>query len=117
MENDTKELLDGWARWASANPCQSLMFPSNTPGFDRGVYRLKSRRPHLEESLALRVDAAVARLNKRNAETGQAVVLYYSNGCKTARVAEEMGVYHSKADMLVKSGIAWLDGALFEQAA
>lgn len=110
ITDNTPWLLEQWARWARFNPSLSLGYPVITP-FAR---LLGSTLPSsvISDVVAMRVDGAVARLNRRDGDMGQAVVLYYFRGGNVSWVARMMGIHRKKADILVKSGTAWLDAAL-----
>lgn len=64
---------------------------------------------------AERVDQAVARLIKRDREMGDCVWLHYGEKRTYHGIAKRLKIGKSKAAELVRSGVAWIDGALDSQ--
>ena len=110
VSSQTHWILEQWARWARVNPDFALGYPNATP-FRRLLGSTVSSSL-ISDDDAMVVDTMVAKLQQRHPEMGKAVALYYLGTCNVSRVARAMGIYHSKADSLIKSGTAWLDAAL-----
>ncbi len=108
--DNTPWLLDQWARWAQVNPGVSLGYPTVTPF--RRLLGSTVPPPLISDDEATVIDSAVARLCRRDGEMGRAVVLYYFGGGNVSWVARTMQVHRKRADMLVQSGTAWIDGTL-----
>ena len=66
----------------------------------------------LTDDLALAVDGAVARLNKRNTQMGGFVWLYFGATWPALRIAREHKMGEAKARELINTGVAWIDCAL-----
>ena len=115
VTSETHWQLEQWARWAAANSGVSLGYPSATPA--RRLLGASISAPLISDDEGMALDAQVSQLRHRNPPAGDAVALYYLCHCTTSRVAAIMGIYHSKADLLIKSGSAWLDGRLSSDAA
>lgn len=110
ITDNTPWLLEQWARWARSNPGSSLRYPAITPFARLLGSTLPS--PVISDAEAMLVDGAVARLNRRDGEMGQAVVLYYFGGGNVSRVARLLEIDRRRADVLVKSGTAWVDATI-----
>ncbi len=108
--DNTPWLLEQWARWALVNPGVSLSHPTVTPVREQLGSTLPL--PLINDDQALVIDSAVARLCRRDNEMGSAVALYYLGGGNVSWVARIMQIHRKKADLLVKSGSAWVDAAL-----
>lgn len=113
MNHDSKStdwLLDQWARWSRVNPGVSLWYQSGSMFSRLTGTTLKS--PIINDDEAMVVDHAVARLNVRDSEMAQALVVYYFSGGNTSHVARALDMNRRKADTLVKASRAWVDGVL-----
>lgn len=64
---------------------------------------------------AERVDQALARLLKRDRQMGDSVWLFYGEKRTCHGIGRKLGIGKSKAAELIKSGVAWIDGALDSQ--
>ena len=106
---DTHFLLTQWARWSRQHE-HDLGYPSATPF--RRLLGSSVPAPGIDDAVALRVDAALSRLQQRYPERAEAVSRYYLGAGQVAQVAEQMGVYRAKAEAWVQSGLAWLDAVL-----
>ncbi|MBU6955899.1 antiterminator Q family protein [Hahella sp. HN01] len=107
--DETAWLLEQWARWSKAD--SGVGYPSSTP-FAR-MAGSSVRSPVITDQEAARVDMAVSKLRARDEEMGEVVRLYYMAGENLSYVVRRIPkLDRRKADILVKSGIAWLDAAL-----
>lgn len=110
ISDNTPWLLEQWARWARSNPGSSLGYPAITPFARLLGSTLPS--PVISDAEAMLVDGAVARLNRRDGEMGQALVLYYFGGGNVSRVARLLESDRKRVSVLVNAGTAWVDAAL-----
>lgn len=109
---DTEYLLEQWGSWrmsgmgvpryvsqlasviAQANPC------------DDGLSYV------ITDELAMVVDAAIARLSKRNQQMGDFVWFYFGAKWTMVRIGEQHRLGERTAREIVKQGVAWIDSAL-----
>ena len=110
IDYDTRWLLEQWARWSNVNPGLSLAYPNATPF--RRLLGTTVPSALISDEEAEMVDRAVAKLLCRHPQMGKVVALYYLSGCNVSWVAKAMGIYRQKANELLQSGTAWLDGVL-----
>lgn len=68
--------------------------------------------PMITDEEAMKVDRAVARLEKRDPEIGSCIWLHFAEKRTYHGIAKRLGIGKSKAAELVKAGVAWVDGAL-----
>lgn len=66
----------------------------------------------LTDDAALVVDAAVARLIRRNQQMGDFVWLYFGAKWTAIRIGEQNRMAERKAREIIKTGVAWIDSAL-----
>lgn len=107
MTDETSKLLMRWAVWARQDQ-QALGFPSLAPF----VVEPSKTPESLSDDQAGPIDAAVAQLIKRNEETGRAIYIYFFSGCNISHTARSLDMDRRKANVLVQSGIAWIDAIL-----
>lgn len=109
---DTEYLLEQWGSWRMAgmgvpryvSPVAAMMNQFNPePGAQSCV---------ITDDMALVVDAALARLIKREQQMGDFVWLYFGAKWPANRIARESGMSERKAWELIKAGVAWIDGAI-----
>ncbi|CCN38216.1 putative Phage antitermination Q-like [Vibrio nigripulchritudo SFn27] len=110
ITHNTPWLLEQWGRWARVNSDLTVGYPSITSFTKLLGSTLPS--PLINDDDAMLVDSAVARLNRRDEEMGQAVVLFYTGGSNVSQVARWLDIDRRRADVLVKSGTAWVDAAI-----
>ena len=113
--SDTESRLVEWGYW-----CRSgAGVPRYTsPAFAMMRDNVGSTVPTamITDDDAQRVDMAVARLGKRDQQMGDCVWLYFVERRTCHGIGRRLGIGKSKASELVRSGIAWVDGALdFEE--
>ncbi|WLQ15400.1 antiterminator Q family protein [Hahella aquimaris] len=109
--DETAWLLEQWARWSKINT-DNVGYPSSTP-FAR-MAGSSVRSPVITDQEAAKVDLAVSKLRARDEEMGEVVRLYYMAGENLSYVVRQMPkLDRRKADILVKSGVAWIDSALY----
>lgn len=111
----TEYLLEQWGYW-----CRSgAGIPRYTsPAFALMRDNVGSTVPTamITNADAEKVDRAVARLGKRDQEMGDCVWLHFAEKRTYHGIAKRLGIGKSKAAELVRSGVAWVDGALdFEE--
>ncbi|ABC27502.1 conserved hypothetical protein [Hahella chejuensis KCTC 2396] len=108
--NETPWLLEQWAQWSKMDA--SLGYSSSTP-FSR-LNGSATRSPVITDQEAAAVDLAVSKLRTRDEEMGEVVRLYYMAGENLSYVVRRMPkLDRRKADLLVKSGVAWIDATLY----
>ena len=109
---DTEYLLEQWGSWRMAgmgvpryvSPVAAMMNQlSPEPGAQSYV---------ITDDMALVVDAALARLIKREQQMGDFVWLYFGAKWPANRISRESGMSERKAWELIKAGVAWIDGAI-----
>lgn len=108
---DTENMLEQWGFWR--------MDGMGVPGYTspslaimRDVMPATSRSYVITDELAGVVDAAVAKLCRREAQMGDMIWLYYGAKWPATRVGRHYGVSEMKARELIKAGVAWIDCAL-----
>lgn len=115
MTADTRALLELWGVWkqyGSGLPC----YASPTRIMMQALAGSTVREASITDEEAVRVDNAIARLRSRDKEMGDVVVLYYAHALPIRSVAREMKIGKDRADRLLLSGVAWIDGVLLAQA-
>lgn len=110
---DTAYMLEQWGWWR--------MDGMGVPQYVCPLYALMKEHVPAEgglkqyvitDDLALAVDGAIARLNKRNPQIGGFVWLYFGAKWPALRVAREHKMSEAKARELINTGVAWIDCAL-----
>lgn len=120
---DSVYLLQNWGNWARGNPFAALTYPSIEPY--RKLYRLPGddagRPPVPNETLALDVDQALAKLIQRHELMGVAAALYYMSGMTYIQIADVINRHspHARATRIlvsawVRAAESWIDGAFAE---
>lgn len=105
---DTENMLEQWGFWrmngmgvpSYASPMWAVM---------RDVMPSESKGYTITDDLACAVDAAVARLCKREQQMGDMIWLYYGAKWPAIRVGRHYQVSEMKARELIKAGVAWID--------
>jgi hypothetical protein len=108
---DTEYMLEQWGWWrmdgmgipSYLSPALAIM---------RDVTPTATKSYVITDELAGIVDAAVARLCRRDAQMGDMIWLYYGAKWPAVRVGRQYGVSEMKARELIKAGVAWIDCAL-----
>jgi len=106
--NDTPRLLEEWALWSRINAGSKVGYPSSCPF----VFKKGSSHLAIMDEEAQEVDAAVARLIKRDEEMGQVLKLYYFNNNNASLVARKMKLNRKRVNILIRCGEAWVDSKL-----
>jgi hypothetical protein len=109
---DTEYLLEQWGAWRMAgmgvpryvSPVAAMMNQFNPEPSTQSYV--------ITDDVALVVDAALARLIKREQQMGDFVWYYFGAKWPVNRVAREHGISERKAWELIKAGVAWIDGAI-----
>lgn len=112
---DTENLLEQWGWWrmdgvgipGCISPSLALMRLA-TPQIS------VSRSYCITDDCALAVDAAVARLSRRDQQMGDIIWLYYGAKWPMVRVGKHYGISEGKARELARAGAAWIDCVLNE---
>ncbi|WP_169955996.1 antiterminator Q family protein [Pseudomonas sp. WS 5111] len=108
---DTEHMLEQWGWWrmdgkgvpSYASPMMALM---------RDAMPVASKSYTITDELACAVDAALARLCKRDQQMGDMIWLYYGAKWPAVRVGRHYQVSEMKARELIKAGVAWIDCVL-----
>ena len=108
---DTEYLLEQWGWWrmdgrgipSYASPMLALM---------RDAMPSPAKSYCITDELACIVDAALARLCKRDQQMGDIVWLYFGAKWPAVRVGRYHQVSEGKARELMKAGVAWIDCVL-----
>ena len=112
IDNDLDALLKQWGLWARSNP-HSLNYPSITPF--RRLYTMGSdNRCHITitEDEALRIDRAMAAMNKAQKTFFEATAAFYLQSYTYSEIGELMGINRKQAAQLVQCGVNFVNGAL-----
>ena len=110
VSRNTVLLLEAWAEWSRLNPGVSLGWSSVTP-YAR-LYGSTAKSPLINDQKALEVEGIVSRLNHRDKEVGSAVILFFFCDQNLSRVARLMKKDRKRVNVLVESGIAWIDATM-----
>ncbi|GFM48981.1 antitermination protein Q [Pseudomonas cichorii] len=108
---ETEYMLEQWGWWRMdgmgipnyASPALALM---------RDVMPSTAKAYVITDDLACVVDAALAKLCKREQQMGDMIWLYYGAKWPAVRVGRHYGVSEMKARELIKAGVAWIDCVL-----
>ncbi len=108
---ETEYLLEQWGWWrmdgrgipSYASPMLALM---------RDAMPSPAKSYCITDELACVVDAALARLCKRDQQMGDIVWLYFGAKWPAVRVGRYHHVSEGKARELMKAGVAWIDCVL-----
>lgn len=101
--------LEQWARWAKTNNGSTLGYPKTFIAKAKGG---SVPLPIVQDDEAMLIDSIVAGLALRHKEIGDALAIYYLGGCNLSRAARALKINRKRADVLVQSGIAWIDARL-----
>ena len=105
---DTEWLLEQWGSWRMDG-----MGVPRYVSLSHGAAATTSGITYtLTDDAALIVDAAVARLIKRNQQMGDFVWLYFGAKWTAIRIGEQNQMAERKAREIIKEGVAWIDSAL-----
>ena len=104
---DTEWLLEQWGSWRmDGMGVPRYVSPSH------GAASVTGSDYTLTDDAALVVDAAVARLIRRNQQMGDFVWLYFGAKWTAIRIGEQNKMAERKAREIIKAGVAWIDSAL-----
>lgn len=109
---DTTYLLTEWGIWQRYGHGVPRYLSPALAVIIQNVQQSAPLLPSISEELAMAVDGVVARLMQRDREAGEAVFVYFVHGVSFAALGRIMGISKTRGEMLVKSGMAWVDGAL-----
>jgi hypothetical protein len=104
---DTRSRLVEWGRWVRAGGAGL--------GYGRGLILplgATVRSPMITDDEAVLIDAAVARLRRRDYEMGACIVMYYPGQKTDQRIGEMLRLSRSKVQQLRYAAESWIDGAL-----
>ena len=108
MLTETPERLMEWGRWVRSGGCDS--------GYSRVNMALGSTisTPHITDEEALVVDAAVARLKRREPRLGLVLMCYYVRGWSLTIIARELGEKASREKIrgMLNVAEAWIDAVI-----
>lgn len=110
---DTAWLLEQWGWWRMdgmgvpryISPSYALM--RDNTNIEGGI-----KNYALVDDRALEIDAAIARLTKRDQQMGDFIWLYYGAKWPALRVGREAKIGEAKAREIINAGVAWIDSAL-----
>lgn len=105
----TRWWLEQWAAWVCSNgngavhPIAAMMQIANDS---------ESNNCCITDDDAMIVDKGLARLRKRNIETGRVTMSYFLHRCNASVVAGHMNLNRNKVSVIANAGIAWMDAYL-----
>lgn len=107
--SESKWWMEQWALW--------VMMGTGHGGASSFAYLIQKEGERslccvITDDEALVVDGTLAQLKKRCSETGEATAKYFLWQGNTSAVSRNMKINRKKADVLIKSGIAWVDAHL-----
>lgn len=108
---DTEYMLEQWGWWRM-DGMGIPHFTSPMLAVVRDSMPASSKSYSITDELACVIDAAVARLCKREQQMGDMIWLYYGAKWPAVRVGKHWGVSEGKARELIKAGVAWIDCVL-----
>ncbi|WP_247846141.1 antiterminator Q family protein [Pseudomonas sp. A2] len=109
---DTEYLLEQWGWWR--------MDGSGVPNYISPTFALMrqavpqpsvSNNYCITDEWAIAIDAAVARLTRRDQQMGDIIWLYYGAKWPMLRIGKHYGMSEGKARELARAGVAWIDCA------
>lgn len=107
---DTQFLLEQWGKWVLSGGVASIGYPCIQPF--RQLLGSSVKSLSITDEQALRIDATLAKLKKRDYEMGRVVITYYLSGTPVTKLADLLDMPLAKTRTLLQSGIAWIDAAL-----
>src|SRR5690606_28785700 len=108
---DTENMLEQWGYWRMGG-MGVARYVSPAGVCMKAVTPCTSKSYVITDEVAMAVDAAVARLCRRDPEMGDFVWLYYGAKWAAKRIANKHGISEGKARELIKTGVGWIDCAL-----
>lgn len=105
----TRWWLEQWAAWVcsggsgSVHPIAAMM---------KEAIDSESNNCCITDDDALIIDRGLARLKRRNIETGRVTMSYFIHRCNASIVAGYMNINRNKVSVVANSGIAWMDAYL-----
>ena len=115
IQQDTHWLLTQWALWAMAGMNSgsisviARMMEMQGDNYKQTTYY---ERHSIDDEKAEIVDQTIAKFSKRNSEAAKALKLYYLSKCNTSYTARQLKIKRERVDVLVNSGIAWVDATM-----
>lgn len=103
MTDDTDTLLESWGAWSSR--------PDLRLGYRRALAQQGST-PNITDNDAMGVDQAMCRLKRSRPETYAVLFAYYVRNLSVRQIAKHGGSTEGSVYRLLKTGVAWIDGAL-----
>jgi hypothetical protein len=112
---DTEWLLEQWGSWRM----DGMGVPRYVSPSHGAAASVSGVDYTLTDDAALVIDAAVARLIRRNQQMGDFVWLYFGAKWTAIKIGEQNRMAERKAREVIKAGVAWIDSALehFREAA
>lgn len=111
-----RDMLANWGEWARRHRI-GTEYPSEQPFVrlmrQKGDMAERARVAPVDEALALRVDAMLARLRLRDSQLHGLLWDFYLVQHTYRTLAERMGCSTQKVVELLRSGEAWIDACLF----
>lgn len=111
-----RDMLANWGEWARRHRI-GTEYPSEQPFVrlmrQRGDMAERARVAPVDEALALRVDAMLARLRLRDRQLHDLLRAHYLCGLSVRALAAMLGSSVGKANELLRSGEAWIDCSLY----
>ena len=113
---DTEYLLEQWGSWRMAGMGVPRYVSQLAAVMNQFNPEPSTQSYVITDDVALVVDAALARLIKREQQMGDFVWFYFGAKWPANRIARESGMSERKAWELIKAGVAWIDGAIDRSA-
>lgn len=111
-----RDMLNNWGEWARRHRI-GTEYPSEQPFVrlmrQKGDMAERASQAPVDEALALRVDAMLARLRLRDRQLHDLLRAHYLRGLSVRALAVMLGCSVGKASELLRSGEAWIDACLF----
>lgn len=110
-ERTTAYILEQWGIWSRER--LNIGYSKVSPMW---IGRLKPAvhiQPDILDSEAVDVDRLLAKLESKDPIMGQVTIHFYKHGCCTSYTAGQLNINRRRVDVLVGSGTAWIDAALY----
>ena len=110
---DTEYLLEQWGWWRMDGRGIPQYVSSLQVLMRQHVAQSGECKPYcISDELAGVIDAAVARLTRRDQQMGDFIWLYFGAKWPMLRLGRHCGISESKAREVVRAGVAWIDCVL-----
>jgi hypothetical protein len=111
LESQADAALFEWGRWARGGACHWLKYPSMSTfareiGGSLGAGRI-------EESMAIKIDAALSSYRSTAPNIVDATVLYYLCGAKYHEIGEALGISARKVPDEIRLGVNFICGVVY----